>query len=178
MFHGECLRKWAMRNKPSGNLDCVIPVPSRNINLFKEGENVFTCPCCRAEYTHDVHSGEIDKVIAKVHINNKGERLVHYITHPMDTIVYVPVSEEIGDTEISGKWATILTLLKKGLENGQTDIYAVKRVSHEPEFVLTTSEFNLPPIEKESGMPKTIYDGMRMEFESVEVDELNTLLNT
>ena len=54
----------------------------------------------------------------------------------------MPTQEEYGNTGISGKWAKILTLLKQAWENGDTDIYAVERLTLEREFVLT-NETNL-----------------------------------
>ena len=66
MFHGECLRRWATRTTPSGKMDGIRPIKNRRIHLFKKGENIFSCPCCRVEYTHDFYSNEIKQVLPKI----------------------------------------------------------------------------------------------------------------
>ena len=53
------------KNTNNGICDCHQPVSNRRINLFKQGENIFSCPCCRVEYTHDVYTSEIKTIIAK-----------------------------------------------------------------------------------------------------------------
>jgi hypothetical protein len=177
MFHGECLRRWATRNTPSGKMDCIRPIKNRRIHLFQKGENIFSCPCCRVEYTHDLYSNEIKQVLAKIHVNNKGEDVVHYITHKLDTMAFVPLSEAISDDEITGKWATILTLIQHAWKQGNTDIYAMKRLEPEPEFVLTNDNLKLPPLDKETGLPKNMVDDTYLFFRMVEVDELGGFLN-
>jgi hypothetical protein len=178
VFHGECLKQWATRTTPSGEIDCNRPVKNRRINLFKKGENIFTCPCCRVEYTHDVYTHEIKKVLAKINVKNKGEDVVHYITHKFDTMAFVPFSEITNDNHIDGKWATILTLIQNAWERGDTDIYAMKRLEPEPEFVLTNDYQKTPPLNKITGVPKKeIKNGQLMVFRMVEVDELGGLLN-
>jgi hypothetical protein len=81
--------------------------------------------------------------------------MARYITDPMETIIFVPLKEFDEDDCVSGKWATILSLLKKAWESGNTDIYAVQRVDPDREFVLTTSDgaavcpyYQLPPLDK------------------------------
>ena len=67
-FHGECLRKWATKDNTAGILDVVsVRLPHKQVHLFKEGDNIITCPCCRAEYTHDIFTAQITKVLAKIH---------------------------------------------------------------------------------------------------------------
>ena len=96
-----------------------------------------TCPCCRTEYTHDIFTRETKQVLAKIHLENDDNKVVHYITDYRDTLEYVPTKEEEGNTAISGKWATILALLKKAWENGDTDVYALERLTPEREFQIT-----------------------------------------
>ena len=176
-YHSECLKNWATRNTPSGKMDCIRPIKNRRIHLFKKGENIFSCPYCRVEYTHDLYSREIKQVLAKVHVNNKGEDVVHYITHKFDTMAFVPLSEAISDDEITGKWATILTLIQNAWKQGNTDIYAMKRLEPEPEFVLTNDNLKLPPLDKITGVPKNMVDDTYLFFRMVEVDELEGFLN-
>ena len=177
VFHGECLKHWAIKNTNNGICDCHQPVSNRRINLFKQGENIFSCPCCRVEYTHDVYTSEIKKVIAKVHFKNKGDNVIHYITDYRDTLEYVPTQEEYGNTGISGKWATILTSLKQAWENGDTDIYAVERLTPEREFTLTNENVILPPLDKETGNVKPFAENTDIVFKMIDIKELNKALN-
>ena len=149
---------------------------NRQINLFKEGENIFTCPCCRVEYTSTANN-EVKRVLAKVHVEDKGKYLIHYITKESDTIAYVPLSEILGD-KISGKWATILSVIKCAWERGDTNIYCMKRLHPEPEFILCNDQLKTPPLDKNTGRIKQeIKDKQLMVFRMVEVDELDELLN-
>jgi len=177
VFHGECLRKWATKDKNNGTCDCHQPVPNRRINLFKQGENIFSCPCCRTEYTHDIFTCEIKKVLAKIHLKKDNDKVVHYITDYRDTLEYVPTQEEKGGTGISGKWATILTLLKQSWENGDTDIYAVERLTPEREFTLTNENVILPPLDKQAGNVKPFADNTDIVYRMIDIKELGKLLN-
>ena len=56
VFHGECLRKWATKDKTHGVCDLIKPVPCRRTFLLDEGENIMTCPCCRTEHTRYFHA--------------------------------------------------------------------------------------------------------------------------
>ena len=177
VFHGECLRKWATKGSTCGTFDVIQPVLCRRIFLFNEGENIMTCPCCRVEYTHDIFTNEIKKILAKIHLRNNGSKVVHYITDYRETLEYVPINEEDGCTGISNKWATILSLLKTAWESGDTDIYAVERLKPEREFVLTNDHFILPPLENKSGLPKEIEGTTELIYRMVDVAELHQLLN-
>ena len=138
IYHAPCLKEWGTRTAVNGVYNGVRPCRSRTINLYKEGENIFTCPCCRIEYTHCACTAKIRKVLAKIHVGD----MVHYITDPMETVIFVPLKEFDEDECVSGKWATILSLVKKAWETGKTDIYAVVQttcaVELEVEFALTT----------------------------------------
>ena len=92
-------------------------------------------------------------------------------------MAFVPLSEAIGDDEITGKWATILTLTQHAWKQGNTDIYAMKRLEPEPEFVLTNDKLKLPPLDKETGLPKNMVDDTYLFSRMVEVDELEGFLN-
>ena len=176
VYHGECLKNWATRNTPSGQMDCIRPVSNRRIHLFKKGENIFSCPCCRIEYTHDLYTREIKKVLAKVHLKNQGDDVVHYITDPMETLIFVPLSNITSD-RINQKWATILAILKTSWEKGNNDIYGHVRLHPEPEFILQNKSISLPPLD-EKGMPKTyIKDKDLLIYREVEMDDLDHLLN-
>ena len=138
----------------------------------------FTCPCCRIEYTTVPITYEIKRVLAKVHVEDKGKCLIHYITKETDTIAYVPLSEILSD-KMSGKWATILSVMQCAWERGDTDIYAMKRLYPEPEFILTNKNIKMPPLDKITGCLKKelIIEGQPMIYRMVDVDELDELLN-
>ena len=180
-YHGDCLRQWATRSKPDAQYDCIVPLPNRKIHLFSEGENIFSCPCCRVEYTHDVHTTRILKVFAKIHFQNKGKTVVHYVTDEMETVEFVPMSNFVdgsGTGRINGKWATILAILKKSWENGTTNIYAQYRLDFEPEFVLRNKNIPIPPLDDVKGMDKGyIKHDQLLSYRSVHVDELEALIN-
>ena len=138
-FHSLCILKWALKTAcDTGIVECRQPTKNRQINLFKQGENIFTCPCCRVEHTSTANN-EIKRVLAKVHVEDKGKCLIQYITKETDTIAYVPLSEILGD-KMSGKWATILSVIKCAWERGDTDIYAMFRLQPDPEFILTNEK--------------------------------------
>lgn len=177
VYHGECLKHWAVKNTNNGKCDCHQPVSNRRINLFKQGENIFSCPCCRLEYTHDVYTSEIKKVIAKVHFKHNGYNVVHYITDPMETLNFVP-SSNINNDHIDQKWGTILAILKMSWEKGNNDIFGHVRLHPEPEFILQNKNISLPPLDDEKGMPKEpIKDKDLLIYREVEIDELENLLN-
>jgi hypothetical protein len=177
VYHGECLKHWAIKNTNNGECDCHQPVSNRRINLFNQGENIFSCPCCRLEYTHDVYTSEIKKVIAKIHFKNNGYNVVHYITDPMETLNFVP-SSNINNDHINQKWGTILAVLKMSWEKGNNDIFGHVRLHPEPEFILQNKNISLPPLDDEKGMPKEpIKDKDLLIYREVEIDELEQLLN-
>jgi hypothetical protein len=178
-YHGDCIRQWATRTKPDAEYDCIVPLPNRKIYLFNEGENIFSCPCCRVEYTHDIHTTRILKVFAKIHFQNKGKTVVHYITDEMETLEFVPMSNIINKTgKITGKWATILSILKKSWETGTTNIYAQYRLEFEPEFVLRNKNIPIPPLDDIKGMAKGyIKHDQLLSYRAVDVDELEDLIN-
>ena len=70
--------------------------------------------------------------------NYKGEPVVQYLTHPLQTMAYVPFEDLIETaTKLNNRWVIQLALLKRAWERGDTDIYAARRLLPEPEFVLT-----------------------------------------
>ena len=177
VYHGECLKQWSLKNTDNGECECHQPVSNRRLNFFKEGQNVFSCPCCRAEYTHDVYSSKIKQVIAKVHLKNNGDNVVHYITDPMDTLNFVP-SSNIRNDRINQKWGTILAVLKVSWEKGNKDIYGHVRLHPEREFILRNINISVPPLDDAKGMPKYIIkDNDLLVYREVEIDELEQLLN-
>ena len=117
-------------------------------------------------------------VLAKIHVGD----MVRYITDPMETVIFVPSTEFDEDECVSGKWATILSLVKGAWEAGKTDIYAVVRLGPDSEFVLTTKEhgfcLQLPPLDEKTGRPLNGCDKCPMVlFRPVGVKELNGFLN-
>ena len=65
-FHSACLIQWALKtDSKTPKLGFRKPIKNRRIHLFKKGEHLFTCPCCRIEYTHDVVSSEIKRVFLR-----------------------------------------------------------------------------------------------------------------
>ena len=178
MFHSSCIRQWALKSdSKTETLEFKKPIKNRRIHLFKKGENIFTCPCCRIEYTHDVMTCEIKRVFAKIHLKDKDDDVVHYITDPMETVIFVPLNELDADDCVNGKWATILSLLKYAWERGDTNIYALKRLQPDPEFILTNDHLKLPPLDKTTGMPINMDEKQLLIFRHVEVEELESLLN-
>ena len=95
----------------------------------------------------------------------------------METIVFVPLSELDADDCVNGKWATILSLLKYAWERGDTNIYALKRLQPDPEFVLTNDRLKIPPLDRITGMPINKDKKQLLIFRHVEVEELEALLN-
>ena len=177
VFHGECLKHWAIKNTKNGICDCHQPVSNRRINLFKQGENIFSCPCCRVEYTRDVYTSEIKTIIAKVHFKNKGDNVIHYITDPMDTLNFVP-SSNIKNDRINQKWGTILAVLKISWEKGNNDIYGNVRLHPEPEFILQNKNMAVPPLDDKKGMPQEhIKDKDLLIYSEVGMNDLERLLN-
>ena len=178
MFNSSCIRQLALKSDSKmGILEFKKTIKNRRIHLFKKGENIFTCPCCRIEYTHDVMTCEIKRVSAKIHLKDKDDDIVHYITDPMETVIFVPLNELDADDCANGKWATILSLLKNAWERGITDIYALKRLEPDPEFVLSNEPSILPPLDRITGMPLNIGEKQLLIFRHVEVEELEALLN-
>ena len=183
MFHSSCILKLALKTaNDTGLCECRRPAGTRKINLFKEGENIFSCPCCRIEHT--TQNNEVKRVLAKVHIEDKGKYLIQYITDPMEMLAYVPLSEISGDKnicKISDKWASILSTITSAWERGDTNIYAMYRSHPEPEFVLSNSKVKMPPLDKITGqIKKELFDDINKAFmvhRMVNVDELNALLN-
>ena len=174
-FRTQCIFKWALKN--DSKTAFKTPVKNRHIHLFKKDSNIFTCPCCRIEYTHDVRTSEIKRVFATIHLKDKDDDVVHYITDPMETIVFVPLSELDADDCVNEKWATILSLLKYAWERGDTNIYALKRLQPDPEFVLTNDRLKIPPLDRITGMPINKDKKQLLIFRHVEVEELEALLN-
>ena len=123
-------------------------------------------------------TNQIERVLAKVHVEDKGKCLIHYITKESDTIAYVPLSEIFGD-KMSGKWAAILSVIKCAWERGDTNIYAMLRLEPEPEFILTNKNIKMPPLDKITGCLKKelIIEGQPMIYRMVEAAELDELLN-
>ena len=177
VYHGECLKHWALKNTKDGEFDCLQPLPNRFINLFKEGQNIFSCPCCRVEYTHDVYSLKIKKVLAKIHLKNKGDNVVHYITEEDETIEFAPMSQ-INNDKINGKWLSILSILKHQWENGNRNIYCHYRLNPEPEYILHTMDVAIPPLDDKMGLPKdNVKNGENLMYRAVDVEELFNLIN-
>jgi len=174
IYHVNCISKWGNRKTPDGEMEVIVPCEgTRKIALFKTDVNIFTCPECRTEYTHDVLDNfKVKKVLAKIHLIHEGEPVAQYITHPLQTMAFVPRDDLIDtETKINRRWIIQLALLKKAWERGDKDIYAMKRLSPEPEFVLTNKHLNLCPLNKD-GTTKQIPNRTLMTYEMVSVEEL------
>ena len=141
--------------------------------LFKKDSNIFTWPACRTEYTHDVFDKfKVSQVLATTRLTFEGEPVARYIAHPLQTMAFVPRDDLIDtETKINRRWIIQLALLKKAWERGDKDIYAMKRLSPEPEFVLTNKHLNLCPLNKD-GTTKQIPNRTLMTYEMVSVEEL------
>ena len=120
---------------------------------------------------------EIKRVFAKIHLKDKDADVVHYITDPMETVIFVPLNQLDANDCVKGKWATILSLLKYAWERGDTNIYALKRLQPDPEFVLTNDRLKIPPLDRITGMPINKDKKKLLIFRHVEVEELEALLN-
>ena len=118
MFHWSCIRHWALKKDvKTETYEYIKPMNNRRIHLFKLGDNLFTCPCCRIEYTSDSFTHDIKRVLAKKHVDNKGEDFVHYITNEFETLAYVPLSE-INDGHINGKMGYNIDVIKNRMGKG------------------------------------------------------------
>ena len=169
-FHKQCIFKWAVKSAcktASGIIECRHSTSNQQILLYNKGENVFNCPCCRVEYTYVQRTSELKRVLAKIHIEDKGKCLIQYITNESDLIAYVPLSEMLNG-EMSRKWATMLSVLKCAWERGDNDIYAMIRIHPDPEFILTNKGLKKPPLYIETGLLK----GHPIIYRMVEVTEL------
>ena len=116
VYHVNCICKWGNRKTPDGVMDVIVPCEGkRNIALFRKDTNIFTCPACRIEYTHDVFDNfKVNKVLAKIHMTYEGEPVAQYITNPLQTMACVPRDDLIdSETKIDRRWIIQLALLKK-----------------------------------------------------------------
>ena len=89
-----------------------------------------------------------------MHVEDKGKYLIQYITKETDMLAYVPLSEISGDklrSKMSGKWATILSVIQCAWERGDTNIYAMIRLYPDPEFILTNDSIKMPPLDNITG---------------------------
>ena len=119
---------------------------------------------------------KVNKVLAKIHLIHEGEPVAQYITHPLQTMAFVPYGDLTDNaTKLNKKWAIQLALLKKAWERGNTDIYASKRLSPEPEFVLTNDNFNVHPMNKD-GSKKPIQNGTELSYKLLSVEVLVSML--
>ena len=165
----------------------------KHITCFKKNENIFSCPCCRVEYTYDLRKGELKKVLATIHLKQGQGDVVHYITHCHDTMVFIPKSQINNEQKQNKKWATILNSLKQQWEKGYTDIYAL--------MMLEVRGDTLPPLKAvqstafvpnpqchrqeglfvlktdDTGVAGGIHDGQSLVFRTIDVDELDEILN-
>ena len=62
-------------------------------------------------------------------------------------------------------------------KNGDNNIYALKRLAPDPEFVLANEPFKIPPLDRITGMPLNIGEKQLLTFRHIEVNELESLLN-
>ena len=180
MFHKECLSGWAKKDNPTDSIYYVERI-KKHIICFKEGENIFSCTCCRVEYTYDLRKGELKKVLATIHLKQGQGNLVHYIAHYRDTNAFVPKSQITNERKPNKEWATILNSLKQQWEKGHTDIYALMKLEPNPQchrqFVLKTDDTSLPPMDYESGVAVGIHDGEPLVFRTIDIDELDEILD-
>ena len=178
-YHVNCIYQWGNKNTPDGTIDMNLPFNGRRkIALFKKDTNVFSCPTCRIEYTHDVFDDfKINKVLAKIHLTYQGEPVVQYVTNALQLMAYVPVDDLIeNETKINKRWAIQLGLLKRAWERGDTDIYPARRLLPKEEFVLTNGHFKLCPLTKD-GTTIPIPDRTLMAYELVSVEQLQNILS-
>ena len=62
-------------------LSFMKPVKGRNIYVFKKGVNICQCPICNAEYTYNVLTFDLKKVIGKIHFKNKNHHHIQTINY-------------------------------------------------------------------------------------------------
>ena len=58
IFHASCITNLAF-DCNEGYLDFIKPCKNRHIYLFKKGVNIFSCPTCKVEYTHNICTYDI-----------------------------------------------------------------------------------------------------------------------
>ena len=176
-FHTPCIFKWALKNKlATGKILFKIPVKNRHIYIFKKDSNIFTCPCCSVEYTLAIKTKGIKRILATIHLKDGDDDVVHYITDQTETLAFVPLSEVSADNRISKKWVTILSLLKFVWEHNDTNIYAVKRLHPEPEFILTHDKMKIQPLLTGAEILNYKPDD-KIHYMRVDIEELRELLN-
>ena len=173
-YHNSCLTQWEIKKYENTTIDMKIPVRHRTIHCFNEGENIFTCPYCRMEHTHDFKTSTIKPALARIHMMENDKKVIHYITNPMETIAYVPRKDVEGDF-INDRWAVILAVLKKGWENGRKDIYAIKK---DNEISFTFSNLCVPSQNKDGKFEKIPESQDKKEriSEIVDINEIHLLL--
>jgi hypothetical protein len=182
------MKSWALSkyDKKSKTFDSIIPFNDRRICLFKEGENIMTCPICRMECAHDVEDETIKEVLAKIHIVDNGITYIHYILNKLDIRECVPKSEYINNSfdkqpdQISKKWAKILSMCKYRWENGNKNIYAVTKGAGD--FSLTDGKLNITIPTDENGElrpfnAEDIKAYCPLKYKTVNVQELMDALN-
>ena len=161
-----------------------MTINDRQIYYFKEGENIYNCSCCNMEYTQRFRSDGkviIKRIITKNHLKNKGDDIVHYITHWAEIVLYLPLNEVDDNDNMSKKWMRILSSLKRAWEAGNTNIHAIKIMSLTPEFILLLGPPLLTGAEilnfKPDKLDELTTSTKTQNYMCVDINELGLLLN-
>ena len=119
----------------------------------------------------------IKRIITKNHLKNKGDDIVHYITHWAQLMLYLPLNEIDDNDYMSKKWVMILSLLRYAGETGYTNIHAIKIMNLTPEFILLLGPPLLTGAEILNFKPDKIDELTTINYMCVDIDELGLLLN-
>lgn len=172
-YHSHCICQWANFKNENETVDAIFPVRSRRISYYKEGQNIFSCPTCRDEFTRDIFDGlKRKKVIAKIHALYKGDTCIHYITDPLEPMAYIPKSELTQENKIAVRWAYYIEALNKLWRAGHTNVWATTE-EEGGHFLLSSDYSDFDRITKDG---KRI-TGKRSPLKIIDLDDLQKLLN-
>ena len=119
----------------------------------------------------------IKRIITKNHLKNKGDDIVHYITHWAEIVLYLPLNEIDDNDNMSKNLMIILSRLTMTWEAGNTNIHAIKIMSLTPEFILLRGAPLLTGAEILKYKPDGIDESTTINYMCVDIDELALLLN-
>ena len=156
-------------------LSFIKPVKGRNIYLFKKGCNICKCPICNIQYTYNVLTFQLNKIIGKIHFKNKNQDFTHYITDKDEVYLYVPNTER---GFLNNTWRDILGDVRLSWEIGDIDTYALINLKSDNQFILSHNYQQIPELDYITKSPTNNKKQREITgFRMVEIFELNLLIN-